>query len=136
MLRRSADALAHVEAHDAPLTAAVVTAGSTLLVLLGLGGCDPRTTLTGQLTRPDGGAAVGATIRTVCSSQAGAMNAESGADGRFDTRGLGCVGADCRLEILEPDKPAVVLAVREHCRGTVIGCGRTCSNLDVRAVVP
>lgn len=63
------------------------------------------------------------------------MSAVTDAQGRFSTSGLGCIGDDCRLEVLVPGKAPVVLPVKSHCRGTVMLCGRTCSNLDVRVTV-
>jgi hypothetical protein len=108
-----------------------------VLVTLMLAGCDPGTTLKGRLTGPDGGPIVGATVRTICSSQSGAMSATSDEEGRFSTDGLGCVGDDCRLELVAPGKAPRVLPVGEHCRGTFrFGCGkRGCSHVDVHVVV-
>jgi hypothetical protein len=124
-MRRAADA------SGSSMPPKLLTGFVTLMVV----GCDPGTTLKGQLTGPDGGAIMGATIRTVCSNQSGTMRAISDAEGRFSASGLGCVGDDCRLEVIAPRKAPLVLPVEKHCQGAVVGCGRACSNVDVHIVV-
>jgi hypothetical protein len=111
-------------------------AGVLLIVAIAaLIGCDPETTLSGRLTAVDGGAVAGATVRTVCSTQSGSMSAVTDKQGHFSTSGLGCIGDDCRLEVLVAGRAPLVLPMRSHCRGAVFACRNACSHLEVDAVV-
>jgi hypothetical protein len=102
---------------------------------LALLACDPSTSLRGQLTHADGSGVAGATVRTVCANQSGSMTATTDVQGRFSTSGIGCVGDDCHLEVLAPGRDAVTLPVTPHCQGTALGCGKGCSDVEIRIVV-
>jgi hypothetical protein len=99
-------------------------------------GCDPATRLSGSVLRDDGSPVPGATVRTVCPNQSGAMSAVADEAGRISAQGLGCVHDGCRLELIVPEHAPKVLPFKNYCTDAALVCHGACSRLDVNVKVP